>query len=181
MLEIWKVIPNCPDYMISNIGRVMSCRSDSRRILRLFLCGRIGNYYKSVSLPANGSYKRKFVHCLVAEAFLGIKPEGMDTSHINENKFDNRIENLCYETKSSNHRRPIARQNKSAGHKIGTSGFRGVCKYKNKWRAKITIYGKSCRLGAFNTAREAAEVYDKAAIKEFGNNTIVTNKYKGLL
>lgn len=42
------------------------------------------------------------VHQLVAAAFLGTRPPGMQINHINGNKSDNRVENLEYVTRSEN-------------------------------------------------------------------------------
>ena len=38
------------------------------------------------------------VHRIVALAFLGPRPEGLEVSHLNGDDRDNRIENLCYES-----------------------------------------------------------------------------------
>lgn len=42
------------------------------------------------------------VHALVMEAFVGPRPEDMDTCHNNGDKLDSRLANLRYDTKSSN-------------------------------------------------------------------------------
>jgi len=46
--------------------------------------------------------KRFYVHVLVASAFLGPKPPGMDTDHINGDGSDNRASNLRYVSRSQN-------------------------------------------------------------------------------
>lgn len=48
--------------------------------------------------------KSAYIHCLVAEAFLGEKPNGLEISHKNGNRYDNRVENLEYVTHSENMR-----------------------------------------------------------------------------
>lgn len=45
---------------------------------------------------------RYSVHVLVAEAFIGPRPEGMDVRHLNGNPRDNRVTNLAYGTRSDN-------------------------------------------------------------------------------
>jgi len=46
-----------------------------------------------------------------------------------------------------------------------TTGFRGVDKQGNRFRAQIHIGGKSQYIGNFGTAKEAAEAYDQAALQ----------------
>ncbi len=45
---------------------------------------------------------------LVAETFLGPRPEGTQISHLNGNPSDNRPVNLVYETPAENNKRRIA-------------------------------------------------------------------------
>jgi hypothetical protein len=49
-----------------------------------------------------------------------------------------------------------------------TTGFKGVDKNKRKFRARIQYQGKHIHLGYFKTAKEACDVYDKVALKLFG-------------
>ncbi len=46
-----------------------------------------------------------------------------------------------------------------------TTGFTGVVKMGNRFRAQITIGGKQQGIGMFGTAKEAAEAYDQAALQ----------------
>lgn len=58
--------------------------------------------YVFVCLQHNGKSYTKTVHRLVWEAFNGPIPEGMDVNHINEDKTDNRLENLNLMTRKEN-------------------------------------------------------------------------------
>lgn len=84
--EIWKDAPGFPGYQISNAGRVCS----NRGILKQdFVKG-----YFRVRLYRDKHVVRIFVHRLVALAFIP-NPNGLpQINHKNENKTDNRPENL---------------------------------------------------------------------------------------
>jgi len=75
--------------------------------------------------------------------------------HININPLDNRIENLRAVTFSQNCRNKEKKKNCS-------SKYKGVTRYRNKWKVTITIDGKKKYLGYFDNEEEAAEAYKKA-------------------
>lgn len=53
-----------------------------------------GNYL-SLTLSKNKTKITKYIHVLVWETFVGPIPDGYDVHHINHNRKDNRLENLC--------------------------------------------------------------------------------------
>ena len=57
-------------------------------------------------------------------------------------------------------------------YKIGSSSYRGVSKYNNKWRSRISINGERISLGLYNSEEEAAIAY---------NNFIIDNNLDYLL
>jgi len=90
--EIWKDIPGTPGYQASSLGRI-------RSINVLSLTPEKATGYVRASVLKNKGPKendRVFVHGLVARAFIGPKPEGLQVNHINGKRADNRIENLEY-------------------------------------------------------------------------------------
>lgn len=106
--ETWLPIPSCPGYDASNLGRIRSWRwGINRRHRELATEPRIksvrvnGNGYVMVG---TGHTKSARVHVLVADAFIGPKPDRMDVNHIDGNKQNNRADNLEYVTRSENHR-----------------------------------------------------------------------------
>lgn len=48
------------------------------------------------------------------------------------------------------------------------SGFKGVQPLRGHWQAQIRVGGKPIYLGFYGTPEEAAEAYDQAAVKHFG-------------
>lgn len=62
-----------------------------------------------------------------------------------------------------------------------STGFKGVGwdKARNKWKAYITIGGKVCMLGRFNSKEEAALAYNEAAANHFGEFARLNNVLKG--
>lgn len=92
--EIWKDIAGYEgQYQVSNLGRVKSLnyRQTGRPAIISYslVCG-----YKRVALSRFNKRKDFFVHRLVWEAFNGPIPSGMQVNHINEDKEDNRLDNL---------------------------------------------------------------------------------------
>jgi hypothetical protein len=89
-------------------------------------------------------------------------PRDMDVDHINHQTLDNRKLNLRICTHSQNLRNMLI-------HK-SNSQFKGCnrAKQDKKWRARITINYKEIHLGYFNSEKDAAKAYDRAAIKHFG-------------
>lgn len=97
-----------------------------------------------------------YLHKAIAEKFLQ-KPTDKHkyVVHANGNRLDCRVENLSWSTRSE--------LNRHAGYDSDT-GYRGVRKDKDKFRAVIYINQKAVPLGVFDTAEEAATAYNEAAI-----------------
>lgn len=96
MTETWKAVSGWP-YEVSSLGRVRRTGSDD--CLSIYTKR---NGYKVASLSKNGEAKTVLVHHLVLEAFVGPRPEGHQTNHINGVPGDNRPENLEWVTPEEN-------------------------------------------------------------------------------
>ena len=97
MEEEWRIIKNCPMYEVSNLGNIRSYYNGSHgsRIIprRIALkTDRIG--YTFVHLQNNSGRKPYRVHRLVAEAFIPNPNNLSEVNHKDENKQNNRIDNL---------------------------------------------------------------------------------------
>ena len=101
-------------------------------------------------------YGSLFAHRIIAKT-----PKGFHTDHINQNKLDNRKENLRIATHSQN------RANNSFSIR-NTSGFKGVSKAGKRWRATITVKNKPIYIGVFDDPAEANLAYQKKAQEIFG-------------
>jgi len=82
----------CPNYLITTDGNVYSCRSD--KFMKKQCCKGNGYYEKVILNIDNGIKRNMRVHRLVAMAFLDNPDNLSDVDHINNNRSDNRIENL---------------------------------------------------------------------------------------
>ena len=111
--EIWLHIPGYDGYYeVSNLGRVRSVdrlianslgrtRWYPGRILKEFHPRQPWSY-PMVIVGRRPHQKVMKVHSLVLAAFVGPRPEGMVTRHLNGDSTDNRLENLRYGTPSEN-------------------------------------------------------------------------------
>ena len=61
------------------------------------------NSYQYVTLTNLGRECRRSVHQLVASAFIGVMPDGLEINHLDGDKHNNRSDNLEYVTRSENH------------------------------------------------------------------------------
>lgn len=97
---------------------------------------------------------------------LGITDSKVKVDHINGNTLDNRKCNLriCNQTQNM-------RNCKSKGNK---TGYRGVYKSNNKFRACISVNNKTVHINkAFNTAKDAAIARDKLALEISGEFAVL--------
>jgi hypothetical protein len=153
-MEVWKVIPGYEDYQVSDQGNVRSLKyNNTKQIKNLSPVLNKFGYYQ-VTLRG----KILAVHQLVAMAFLGHKPVGMNfvVDHINEIKTDNRIKNLQVISNQQNIIKSIKRDLPLGVH---------FCNTHKKFKAQIRINGKQKGLGYFRTLEEASAAYQKALLE----------------
>src|SRR5690606_24472254 len=96
--ETWRDVPGYEGYyQVSDLGRVKSLarvvpdrRVGQRSIPEKILKHGIRSGYESVLIQRRKIRTNRTVHSLVAEAFLGPKPDGSNVCHKNGNSADNR-------------------------------------------------------------------------------------------
>ena len=107
MKEIWKDILGYEGlYRVSNWGRIWSCRKN--KILKLHTCQ---SDYVYIGLHKDGKVNPYKVHRLVAQTFIPNPNNLPEVNHIDEDKNNNRWDNLewCDHKTNCNHGTRIAR------------------------------------------------------------------------
>jgi NUMOD4 motif/HNH endonuclease/AP2 domain len=171
MEEIWKDIDDSKGlYQVSNLGNVKSLKFGKERILK-FSTTHEG--YNQVTVIIKNTYKRIYIHQLVAISFLNHTPCGykLVVNHKNFNRQDNRAENLEIVT---------MRENTNHKHLESSSQYTGVHwdKRRGKWKSKIYKNPKHINLGQFETEKEASEYYENAVLAIKNGTEIVIKKHK---
>lgn len=89
-------------YEVSDLGRVRrSTEAPTSHPARILKPG-LRRGYHGVSLCKYGVVTQRLVHSLVAEAFIGPCPEGLEVGHEDNDRGNNRVGNLSYLTHKQN-------------------------------------------------------------------------------
>ena len=128
MNEIWKSIDD--RYSISNFGRVKSNYANKERILKPF---KDAYGYLKVDLRHGDKRKTMSVHRLVALAFIPNPDNLPQVNHKDENKENNRVDNLewCTNEYNSNYGTRNERKAKGCQKKIYSLDKDGTITYYN--------------------------------------------------
>lgn len=136
MKEIWKPLPGFGgDYMVSNLGRIVSHKNwqrrptEKQRVLRPHLSAG----YPMVNLVTRNSERRPtFVHHAVLRAFHGKAPKGFQCAHLNGNPLDPSLSNLKWVSVAENcrHKRLHGTDNAGEKHPLARLTLRDVQKIR---------------------------------------------------
>jgi len=142
------------DYAINELSQVKNLRTGT--VLQTFL---ISNY-PAVNISYNKKRKTVYVHHLMAEVFLNHKAKrGIITiNHIDQNKTNNRLDNLEIITHRRNTALCFIHKNREMPTGVTKTEI-GVRRYK----AQINHRGRNTYLGCYMTPEEAHEIYVEVA------------------
>ncbi|KKN55765.1 hypothetical protein LCGC14_0579140 [marine sediment metagenome] len=134
-----KPIPGFPNYFITKDGRIWSIprkNSLGRKRRGFWLKHAINNHgYCNVVLTVDSCRHTCSVHRLVLETYVGPCPEGMECRHLDGIRTANRLDNLCWGTRSENAFDTIRH-----GTRVDTQGEKcGMSKLTN-YKIKVIRY-----------------------------------------
>ena len=149
MKELWKKIPRYPHCEVSNTGKVRYKEYFYRlshgltKIERPLKLGGFGYLQVNIVPENKSSYgKTESVHNLVAEAFIGPKPDKFyRVDHINEDKLDNSPKNLRW----INHGHNTMRSSNTGGRRYFYGGELWLAKKLIRARVPYKKIGKMFR------------------------------------
>lgn len=135
MKEKWLPVPGFDGYEVSDQGRVRSWRGSKGTVRRTPLIRKLQSNTRTGYLYVMLSGQRKLylrqVHVMVLEAFVGLRPHGFETRHLDRDITNNRLGNLRWGT-------PREQFEDQVRHGTDTRGERnGGAKLKNSDAKKI--------------------------------------------
>ena len=166
--EIWKPIPGFEDlYEASSLGRIRSksvvlwTKGEHNRSFQYRRKERIlspsynqANGYLAVALCRDSKPQSYYVHRLVASAFLPNPDNLSEVNHKDENKTNNRVENLEWCSRTYNIRYGTGDERRKS---VARTNKRGRC--YPKWIAQYSLDGEY--LCSFGSSEEAARAIGK--------------------
>ena len=135
MDEQFKELPEFPGYQIGNMGTVIGKNGEP---MKPFISGNNKNKkgYYCYGLYINGATTTRGRGRLMCIAFIPNPENKREVDHINQDSFDDRLENLRWATKPENN------QNRGK-FRNNTSGIKGLCYNRryNLWQVELTRNG----------------------------------------
>ncbi len=115
-------------------------------------------WYALTNIKKNGKRRTLRMHQLILDI-----PEDMQADHIDHDGLNNSRCNLRLVTHQQNN------FNRKS-NECSSSQYKGICwiNLRQKWKAQIKIDGENKHLGYFANGKDAAQAYNKAALKLFG-------------
>jgi hypothetical protein len=125
-------------YEISSIGRVRSLRKN--RLLSPWVSKK---GYFIVDLTKEGVRTHRSIHSLVAEAFIGKRPNGLVIRHLDGNPTNNIPENLAYGTQSENEQDSVRHGTHYRNHKLTVEQAKQIASDPRRYKEIAKDFGTS--------------------------------------
>lgn len=138
-MEIWKDIKGYPNYQISNFGRIKSLNYNKTGKEKILKSSKDSWGYLKVNLHKEGKQKTNRIHRLVASTFIPNPNNLSYINHINENKTDNRVENLEWCTAKYNANYGTAQIKRIEKKKIRIFQFTKDGEFVRKWDSATQV------------------------------------------
>lgn len=150
--EVWKRLEEFPDYWVSSFGKILSRRKIPEKVL---VQPKNKEGYGTIILYDGFDRPHHFLsHRVIARGFLGASD--MEINHKDKDRFNNRIENLEYVTRSENCR------HREYGKKRFVTFHKGMGKYQ----VQISKLSPRTR-GYYETKEEAFAAAHSEYVKYF--------------
>ena len=142
-MTTWLPIPGFTGYEVSDEGQVRSYRKNpAGRLMRP--AKNIRNHYRYAMLQSDsGKPTAVHVHRLVLLAFVGPKPDGLQTRHLDGDTENNRLDNLVYGTVAEN----AADRVRHGTSRVPTRRFTGPREVPDRLPGELTTAEAAVRLG----------------------------------
>jgi hypothetical protein len=111
-------------------------------------------------------YRRLYAHRVVYALHAAGWPRS-EVDHIDGNRANNAPSNLRLATRKQ-------QLGNTARSRVNSSGFKGVARCQNRWRAYIVADRKQKHIGVYDTPEQAAAAYKEAAASLFGDFACVS-------
>lgn len=177
--EIWKDV--CDGYKVSNYGRVLSLAKTTirgRKYDKILSASKKDNGYYTVSINGNNEY----VHRLVAKAFIDNPNNLNEINHKDEDKSNNRVDNLEWCTKSYN----VSYSKSIKIKQIDPITKEVINIYDSAIRAAIAVSGKNgcilmcCKSKIIKIYNGTETIYNSVSEAAIKNNISVSAIYNCL-
>ena len=164
MKEEWKDIKGYEGlYQISSFGRVKSLNYMHKSVSKYLSLAIMSSGYVYVLLYKEGKRKMYRVHRLVAEAFIPNPNNYKEVNHKDENKQNNRVDNLEWCTRNYNHNYGTLKERRSLKFKGENNPMYGIKGSKNPRARKVQCITTGKK---FNCITDATDYY---LLKSMGN------------
>lgn len=171
MKEIIKPIKDFDDYYVSNYGKVYSLKTGTLKEIAQWFDGK--KNYKMVALTRNDRVRCKLlVHRLVAITFIDNPNNLPEVDHLDKNKTNNFVTNLCWCTRKDNLNHSYSTKSPSRNTNLCELYFDDVL------LGKFESISKACRYAKkhYNASETSLSKY-----LSWGNLTIKSQTHKRII